>query len=343
MLKALNLKNINKSYGLINALDNINLTASDGEFFSLLGPSGSGKTTCLKVIAGFEAPDSGIVSIFEEDVTNIPPFKRHVNTVFQDYALFPHMNVRQNVGYSLKVQKIKGSSMDRKIDEILEIVNLTGYDLRKPSELSGGQRQRVALARSLINKPKILLLDEPLGALDLKLREKMQVELKNIQRQFKITFIYVTHDQQEALSMSDRIAVFNNGKIEQIDTPANIYSKPINSFVADFIGTTSIFDKDSAMKLFDLDKAFSVRPENVVILETKEDLATINKQQYYITNGTVTDCQFQGSHLKVTYLIDDKCKLRVFKSLEGNINQKYDINTKHTIAWRKSDITTLNE
>ena len=143
--------------------------------------------------------------------------------------------------------------------------------------------------------------------------------------------------------MSDRIAVFNNGKIEQIDTPANIYSKPINSFVADFIGTTSIFDKDSAMKLFDLDKAFSVRPENVVILETKEDLATINKQQYYITNGTVTDCQFQGSHLKVTYLIDDKCKLRVFKSLEGNINQKYDINTKHTIAWRKSDITTLNE
>ena len=343
MLKALNLQNINKSYGPIRALDNINLTASDGEFFSLLGPSGSGKTTCLKVIAGFEAPDSGIVSIFEEDVTNIPPFKRHVNTVFQDYALFPHMNVRQNVGYSLKVQKIKGSSMDRKIDEILEIVNLTGYDLRKPSELSGGQRQRVALARSLINKPKILLLDEPLGALDLKLREKMQVELKNIQRQFKITFIYVTHDQQEALSMSDRIAVFNNGKIEQIDTPANIYSKPINSFVADFIGTTSIFDKDSAMKLFDLDKAFSVRPENVVILETKEDLATINKQQYYITNGTVTDCQFQGSHLKVTYLIDDKCKLRVFKSLEGNINQKYDINTKHTIAWRKSDITTLNE
>lgn len=343
MLKALNLENINKSYGLINALNNINLTIRDGEFFSLLGPSGSGKTTCLKVIAGFEAPDEGIVSIFGEEVTNIPPFKRHVNTVFQDYALFPHMNVRQNVGYSLKVKKMKGPSIEKNIDEILEIVNLTGYDLRKPSELSGGQRQRVALARALVNKPKILLLDEPLGALDLKLREKMQIELKNIQRQFKITFIYVTHDQQEALSMSDRIAVFNEGKVEQIDTPANIYSKPINSFVADFIGTTSIFDKESAMKLFNIQKAFSVRPENIVIIETEKDLASIDKKQYFITSGTVADCQFQGSHLRITYSIDANCKLSAFKSLEGDINQKYDVNSKHSIAWKKSDITTLNE
>jgi putative spermidine/putrescine transport system ATP-binding protein len=343
MLKALNLENINKSYGLINALNNINLTIRDGEFFSLLGPSGSGKTTCLKVIAGFEAPDEGIVSIFGEEVTNIPPFKRHVNTVFQDYALFPHMNVRQNVGYSLKVKKMKGPSIEKNIDEILEIVNLTGYDLRKPSELSGGQRQRVALARALVNKPKILLLDEPLGALDLKLREKMQIELKNIQRQFKITFIYVTHDQQEALSMSDRIAVFNEGKVEQIDTPANIYSKPINSFVADFIGTTSIFDKESAMKLFNIQKAFSVRPENIVIIETEKDLSRIDKKQYFITSGTVADCQFQGSHLRITYSIDANCKLSAFKSLEGDINQKYDVNSKHSIAWKKSDITTLNE
>ncbi len=343
MLKALNLENINKSYGFINALNNINLTIRDGEFFSLLGPSGSGKTTCLKVIAGFEAPDEGIVSIFGEEVTNIPPFKRHVNTVFQDYALFPHMNVRQNVGYSLKVKKMKGPSIEKNIDEILEIVNLTGYDLRKPSELSGGQRQRVALARALVNKPKILLLDEPLGALDLKLREKMQIELKNIQRQFKITFIYVTHDQQEALSMSDRIAVFNEGKVEQIDTPANIYSKPINSFVADFIGTTSIFDKESAMKLFNIQKAFSVRPENIVIIETEKDLSRIDKKQYFITSGTVADCQFQGSHLRITYSIDANCKLSAFKSLEGDINQKYDVNSKHSIAWKKSDITTLNE
>ena len=343
MLKALNLKHINKSYGLIKALDNIDLTVDGGEFFSLLGPSGSGKTTCLKVIAGFEAPDNGHVSIFEEEVTNIPPFKRHVNTVFQDYALFPHMNVRQNVGYSLKVQKMKGPSIERNIDEILEVVNLTGYDLRKPSELSGGQRQRVALARALVNKPKILLLDEPLGALDLQLREKMQIELKNIQRQFKITFIYVTNDQQEALSMSDRIAVFNDGKIEQIDTPANIYSKPINSFVAEFIGTTSIFNKDSAMKLFNIEKAFSVRPENIVIIEKEKDLAGLDKKQYFITSGTVADCQFQGSHLRITYSIDANCKLSAFKSLEGDINQKYDVNSKHTIAWKKSDITILNE
>ena len=343
MLNALKLSDINKSYGLIKALSNIQLTIEDGEFFSLLGPSGSGKTTCLKVIAGFESPDKGEVSIFDQIVTNIPPFKRHVNTVFQDYALFPHMNVRQNVGYSLKVKKLKGAAVEKDIDEILEVVNLNGYGLRKPSELSGGQRQRVALARALVNKPKILLLDEPLGALDLKLREKMQIELKNLQRQFKITFIYVTHDQQEALSMSDRIAVFNEGKIEQVDTPANIYSKPINSFVADFIGTTSIFDKELALKLFNLKKAFSIRPENILIFETEKEFVGLNKDEYFVTNGIVADCQFQGSHLRITYSIDAKSKLSAFKSLEGNINQKYDVNSKHIIAWKKSDITSLNE
>lgn len=343
MLNALKLSDINKSYGLIKALSNIKLTIEDGEFFSLLGPSGSGKTTCLKVIAGFESPDKGEVAIFDQIVTNIPPFKRHVNTVFQDYALFPHMNVRQNVGYSLKVKKLKGAAVEKDIDEILEVVNLNGYGLRKPSELSGGQRQRVALARALVNKPKILLLDEPLGALDLKLREKMQIELKNLQRQFKITFIYVTHDQQEALSMSDRIAVFNEGKIEQVDTPANIYSKPINSFVADFIGTTSIFDKESALKLFNLKKAFSIRPENILIFESEKEFVGLNKEEYFVTNGIVADCQFQGSHLRITYSVDAKSKLSAFKSLEGNINQKYDVNSKHIIAWKKSDITSLNE
>jgi putative spermidine/putrescine transport system ATP-binding protein len=343
MLNALKLSDINKSYGLIKALSNINLTIEDGEFFSLLGPSGSGKTTCLKVIAGFESPDKGEVSIFDQIVTNIPPFKRQVNTVFQDYALFPHMNVRQNVGYSLKVKKLKGAAVEKAIDEILEVVNLNGYGLRKPSELSGGQRQRVALARALVNKPKILLLDEPLGALDLKLREKMQIELKNLQRQFKITFIYVTHDQQEALSMSDRIAVFNEGKIEQVDTPANIYSKPINSFVADFIGTTSIFNKESALKLFSLENAFSIRPENILIFETEKELVGLKKDEYFVTSGIVADCQFQGSHLRITYSIDAKSKVSAFKSLEGNINQKYDVNSKHLIAWKKSDITSLNE
>ena len=198
MIKALELKNVNKKFNETVALDNINLEINDGEFFSLLGPSGSGKTTCLKVIGGFEQPDSGFVSLFNNNVTDIPPFKRNVNTVFQDYALFPHMNVEENVCYSLKIKKIPKIEQESQVEEILSTVKLKGYEKRKPSELSGGQRQRVALARSLINKPKILLLDEPLGALDLKLREQMQIELKNLQRQFQITFIYVTHDQQEA-------------------------------------------------------------------------------------------------------------------------------------------------
>ena len=343
MSEILELKNISKSYGKTKVLHDISLKIENNEFFTILGSSGSGKSTIIRIIGGFVKPTSGQI-IFKNNVINEQPiFERPFNTVFQDYALFPHMNVRQNVGYSLKVQNLKGPSIEKSIDEILEVVNLTGYDFRKPSELSGGQRQRVALARALVNKPKILLLDEPLGALDLKLREKMQIELKNIQRQFKITFIYVTHDQQEALSMSDRIAVFNDGKIEQVDTPANIYSKPINSFVADFIGTTSIFDKVSAMKLFNLDSAFSVRPENVLIFDTEKDLIGINKTEYFIANGTVIDCQFQGSHLKITFSTDANSKLSAFKSLEGNINQIYDVNSKHLIAWKRSDITILNE
>ena len=242
MTVALKLTNINKSFVDVTALSNIHLEINDGEFFSLLGPSGSGKTTCLKAIAGFELPDTGQIELFGKDVSSIPPFKRDVNTVFQDYALFPHMNVKDNVAYSLKIKKIPANQQEHLISEILSTVKLLGYETRKPSELSGGQRQRVALARSLINKPKVLLLDEPLGALDLKLREQMQFELKSLQRQFEITFVYVTHDQQEAMSMSDRIAIFNEGRIEQIDTPINIYNKPKSAFVADFIGETNLID-----------------------------------------------------------------------------------------------------
>ena len=265
MTVALKLLNINKSYADVSALLDIKLEIHDGEFFSLLGPSGSGKTTCLKVIAGFELPDTGQIELFGKDVSSIPPFNRDVNTVFQDYALFPHMNVKDNVAYSLKIKKTPMDQQEILINEILSTVKLIGYELRKPSELSGGQRQRVALARSLINKPKVLLLDEPLGALDLKLREQMQIELKNLQRQFQITFIYVTHDQQEAMSMSDRIAIFNEGRIEQIDTPKNIYNKPKSAFVADFIGTTSIILKKNALKFFNHPSAFSLRPEFVNI------------------------------------------------------------------------------
>ena len=291
MKTALKISNIQKRYGDVAALDQIDIEIFDGEFFSLLGPSGSGKTTCLKVIAGFEVPDSGSIHLFDEDVSSIPPFKRDVNTVFQDYALFPHMNVRDNVGYSLKIKKVPKNDQERLIEEILQKVKLQGYDSRKPSELSGGQRQRVALARSLINKPKVLLLDEPLGALDLKLREQMQFELKSLQRQFEITFVYVTHDQQEAMSMSDRIAIFNEGKIEQIDTPINIYNKPKTAFVADFIGTTSIISKKDALFYFNYSSSFSIRPEFVMV----------NQSENVDFNFTakISDIQFQGSLYKL--------------------------------------------
>ena len=223
MVDSVKLNSISQNYGDVHALININLKIRDGEFFSLLGPSGSGKTTCLRIIAGFESPNQGTVFLFNENVTTIPPYKRRVNTVFQDYALFPHMTVEQNVGYSLKIKGVSSEEYTQRVHEILHVVKLEGYTERRITQLSGGQKQRIALARALINKPKVLLLDEPLGALDLKLREQMQVELKSLQRQFNITFIYVTHDQQEALSMSDRIAVLNEGKIEQIGTPNEIY------------------------------------------------------------------------------------------------------------------------
>ena len=334
MTIALNLLNINKKYEDISALKDINLEVKDGEFFSLLGPSGSGKTTCLKVIAGFEIPDVGEINLFGQDVSSIPPFKRNVNTVFQDYALFPHMNVKDNVAYSLKIKKIPKGDQEKLINEILLTVKLQGYESRKPSELSGGQRQRVALARSLINKPKILLLDEPLGALDLKLREQMQIELKNLQRQFQITFIYVTHDQQEAMSMSDRIAIFNEGRVEQIDTPKNIYNKPKTAFVADFIGTTSIISKSSSSEYFNYPFSFSLRPEFI----------NINSSGNYDFNidAQISDVQFQGSFYKVLFKSKE---IELTSYYYPNSDQSLDlsIGRNHNLSWNKNDITDLNE
>ena len=334
MKTALKLSNIQKHYGDVAALDQIDIEIFDGEFFSLLGPSGSGKTTCLKVIAGFEVPDSGSIHLFDEDVSSIPPFKRDVNTVFQDYALFPHMNVRDNVGYSLKIKKVPKNDQERLIEEILQKVKLQGYDSRKPSELSGGQRQRVALARSLINKPKVLLLDEPLGALDLKLREQMQFELKSLQRQFEITFVYVTHDQQEAMSMSDRIAIFNVGKIEQIDTPINIYNKPKSAFVADFIGTTSIISKKDALSYFNYSSSFSIRPEFVMVNQS-ENL------DFNIT-AKISDIQFQGSSYK---LLLEKDSILISAYYYPNSSHSINLNIGETVnlSWNKSNITDLNE
>ena len=336
MIKALELKNINKKFNETVALDNIHLEINDGEFFSLLGPSGSGKTTCLKVIGGFEQPDSGNVSLFNENVTDIPPFKRNVNTVFQDYALFPHMNVEENVCYSLKIKKIPKIEQESQVEEILSTVKLTGYEKRKPSELSGGQRQRVALARSLINKPKILLLDEPLGALDLKLREQMQIELKNLQRQFQITFIYVTHDQQEALSMSDRIAIFNDGKIEQVDTPDNIYKNPKTAFVADFIGTTSLVSKQLAAELFNYNSAFSIRPENIKINNEQDSKSEFN------TKVVVTDIQFQGSYYKILCKANN-LTLTALHYVDTQNTFKITLGDSLELSWDKIDITNIND
>ena len=336
MIKALELRNINKKFNETVALDNIHLEINDGEFFSLLGPSGSGKTTCLKVIGGFEQPDSGKVSLFNENVTDIPPFKRNVNTVFQDYALFPHMNVEENVCYSLKIKKTPKIDQESQVEEMLSTVKLAGYEKRKPSELSGGQRQRVALARSLINKPKILLLDEPLGALDLKLREQMQIELKNLQRQFQITFIYVTHDQQEALSMSDRIAIFNDGKIEQVDTPDNIYKNPKTAFVADFIGTTSLVSKQLAAELFNYNSAFSIRPENIKINNEQDSKSEFNAKV------VVTDIQFQGSYYKILCKAND-LTLTALHYVDTQNTFKINLGDSLELSWDKIDITNIND
>ena len=325
MTLAVELKNISKIYDNVNALKNVNLKISDGEFFSLLGPSGSGKTTCLKIIAGFEQANQGYVYLFGDEVSNVPPYKRKVNTVFQDYALFPHMSVGQNIGYSLKIRNISKTEQQQQVKEILEIVKLSGYEDRRTNQLSGGQKQRVALARSLINKPKVLLLDEPLGALDLKLREQMQVELKVLQRQFNITFIYVTHDQQEALSMSDRIAVFNEGNIEQVDTPANIYLSPKSSFIANFVGTTNVINKDIASNNFKLNKSFSIRPENISIIKS-------DKNYDYNCSGSVIESQFQGSLYKIIL------KTSFNQQFIINSKQPYEINSNIKFGWFEKDI-----
>ncbi len=230
------LVNLRKQFGEVKAVDDVTLEVFDGEFITLLGPSGSGKTTVLRMIAGFEKPDSGEIILNGTDVAQLPPYERDVNTVFQDYALFPHMTVLENIEYGLRVKKIGKEETRTRALKALEQVRLEGYESRKPSQLSGGQRQRVALARALVNRPKVLLLDEPLGALDLKLREQMQIELKQLQRDIGITFIFVTHDQEEALTMSDRIAVFNEGKIVQLGTPREIYENPTSKFVSEFVG-----------------------------------------------------------------------------------------------------------
>jgi putative spermidine/putrescine transport system ATP-binding protein len=260
---AIRLVGVVKRFGEVAAVDGVDLEIGDGEFFSMLGPSGSGKTTTLRMIAGFEEPTAGTIELHGRDITGVPPFDRDVNTVFQDYALFPHMSVGDNVAYGLVVRRVPRAERTQRVIDALRMVRLDGYEGRKPGQLSGGQRQRVALARALVNRPRVLLLDEPLGALDLKLREEMQIELKGIQQQIGITFIYVTHDQVEALTMSDRLAVFNLGRIEQVGTPAEVYEHPATTFVAGFVGTSNLLTGAAARTLIGREGIFTVRPEKI--------------------------------------------------------------------------------
>jgi putative spermidine/putrescine transport system ATP-binding protein len=295
---ALQFDQVSKYFGEVRAVDQADLDIRDGEFFSMLGPSGSGKTTCLRMIAGFERPTSGRILFHGQDVSSLPPYERNVNTVFQDYALFPHMNVEENIAYGLMVKQVPKAERLKRVEEMLDLVRLAGFAKRKPSQLSGGQRQRVALARALINHPKVLLLDEPLGALDLKLRQQMQVELKALQQRVGITFIFVTHDQEEALTMSDRIALFNHGRIEQTGTPAEIYEHPATSFVAGFVGTSNLVAGDVAKRITGQEITFSIRPEKIHLA----DLDAGVPQDSHSVDGVVRDVVYLGLYTR--YLVE---------------------------------------
>ncbi len=304
---------VRKTYGDVVAVDEVDLQVADGEFFTLLGPSGSGKTTTLRIIAGFEQPDSGRVTLDGEEITRRPPYTRDVNTVFQDYALFPHMTVAENVGYGLKVKGVGRRERTAQVDDVLKMVRLDGYGKRKPVQLSGGQRQRVALARSIVNRPRLLLLDEPLGALDLKLRQEMQVFLKDLQRELGMTFLYVTHDQEEALTMSDHVAVFNEGRIEQSGSPTEIYEQPATEFVAGFVGTSNILERHG--------RRFSVRPERIAINGSGEP-------------ATVADAVYVGAFIRYLVATDAGDRLTVVRQNDGS---RIEPGTRVHVAWNDAD------
>jgi putative spermidine/putrescine transport system ATP-binding protein len=291
MTAAIEFRGVSRVFGEVRAVDEVSFAIEPGEFFAMLGPSGSGKTSCLRLVAGFDSPDRGQVLLDGADVSSVPPYDRNVNTVFQDYALFPHMNVLQNVAYGPRVRGVALADREQRAREMLELVQLSAQGERRPAQLSGGQRQRVALARALINQPKVLLLDEPLGALDLKLREEMQIELKGLQRRLGITFVYVTHDQGEALSMADRVAVFNKGKIEQLAAPRELYLQPTTAFVARFVGSANVADATLAKNLGGAPQPFAIRAENIAV--HSESAAT--PPDSVVASGAVVAVQFHGA------------------------------------------------
>jgi putative spermidine/putrescine transport system ATP-binding protein len=340
MTPAIELRATRRAFGPVVALDSVSLTIAPGEFFALLGPSGSGKTTCLRLIAGFDQPDSGIILLDGEDVTNTPPFARNVNTVFQDYALFPHMTVAENVAYGLRVRGIAAAERAKQAATMLDLVRLGGFGARRPHQLSGGQRQRVALARALINRPQVLLLDEPLGALDLKLREEMQAELKGLQQRLGITFVFVTHDQGEALSMADRVAVFSQGRIEQLDTPRELYNRPQTSFVASFVGSANVVGREAALALTGTDRAFAIRPELIEILAPGAWPAEGSVQ----CAGEVVDVLYHGASSRLRIKVDDGTTLAVAlaETASGGVT---DLATgaRVRMAWRPEHAVPLQD
>lgn len=297
---------ISRHFGSVKAVDDVSFQVQDGEFFSMLGPSGSGKTTCLRLIAGFEQPSRGVIRLHGVAATGLPPFERNVNTVFQDYALFPHMTVGENIGYGLMLKRTPRAEREWAVGEMLDLVQLPGMAARKPSQLSGGQRQRIALARALINRPQVLLLDEPLGALDLKLRQQMQIELKAIQKRVGITFIFVTHDQEEALTMSDRLAVFNHGKIEQIGTPTEVYEQPSTAFVAGFVGISNLVTGELAAR-FGPHAAFAIRPEKIRLAAPD----TAVPAGMVCADGRVVDVIYLGMQTRYTVEVEGGAQFTV--------------------------------
>jgi putative spermidine/putrescine transport system ATP-binding protein len=354
---------VRKAYGDVVAVDRVDLDVRRGEFFTMLGPSGSGKTTCLRMIAGFERPDEGRVELAGADVTGLPPNERDVNTVFQDYALFPHMSVGDNVGYGLKVKKTPGAERRERVEQALALVRLEGYEKRKPSQLSGGQRQRVALARALINRPRVLLLDEPLGALDLKLRQQLQVELKLIQKEVGITFIYVTHDQDEALSMSDRIAVMDSGRVIQIGSPHDVYDQPKSDFVAGFVGVSNLLELPiesvengmAALRLGPRDRVIAelkdgrvgekaivtIRPERIDLIEGAGDGAV---QTDCHATGVVRETLYAGPTSRFVVELDGGGELMVLRqNARTSFNDAEALRGKPvTLVWGREYTRVIN-
>ena len=333
MQPAVRLERVSRHFGAIRAVDGVSLEVRDGEFFAMLGPSGSGKTTCLRLIAGFEEPDRGEIALHGRSVLGVPPYDRNINTVFQDYALFPHMAVLDNVAYGLMVKGVSKAERHRRAEEMLELVALGGLGDRRPAELSGGQRQRVALARALINQPEVLLLDEPLGALDLKLRQQMQSELKALQRKVGITFVYVTHDQEEALGMSDRLAVFNHGRIEQIGTPEAIYEHPATAFVAGFVGASNIVDAASAERLVGRAQPFALRPERIRLGDGAADHAV---------EGTVASVQYHGASTRIEVALDGGQVLLVDRPNDLQGQPRPEPGSRVRLSWAQTAMQPLD-